>query len=257
MQPVNFDLPAVLDIQGKVKSLSIASQRHPWILTAAAVNGQQRNDEPMVSNRPKSLPATTSNVARLPLAGAVVARIHWSDMRYLVVGTSGAGKSTFAGKLAAATRCPHIELDSHYWGPDWKAVPPEQFKRSVAAATQGTCWVADGNYSAVRGVLWSRATHVVWLNYGRFTVFSRLLWRTLSRGIARTRLSHGNRESLRMAFFSRDSILLWSLSTYAKNQEKFAALRGGDEFAHLQWTEITEPSRATAFLKDAAASSCR
>jgi adenylate kinase family enzyme len=175
-------------------------------------------------------------------------------MRYLVVGTSGAGKSTFAGKLAAATRCPHIELDSHYWGPDWKAVPPEQFKRSVAEATRGTCWVADGNYSAVRGVLWSRATHVVWLNYGRFTVFSRLLWRTLSRGIARTRLSHGNRESLRMAFFSRNSILLWSLSTYAKNQAKFASLRGGDEFA---WVTSHVFRKTAATILDEAGLSAR
>jgi adenylate kinase family enzyme len=178
-------------------------------------------------------------------------------MRYLVVGTSGAGKSTFAQELAAATRCPHIELDSLYWGPDWQAVSPEQFRRSVTEATQRACWVADGNYSAVRDVLWSRATHVVWLNYGRFTVFSRLLRRTIGRGITRTRLSHGNRESLRMAFLSRDSILLWSLSTYAKNRTRFAALRDGDQFTHLHWTEITQPSRATAFLKDTAASSCR
>jgi hypothetical protein len=97
----------------------------------------------------------------------------------------------------------------------------------------------------------------VWLNYGRFTVFSRLLRRTIGRGITRTRLSHGNRESLRMAFLSRDSILLWSLSTYAKNRTRFAALRDGDQFTHLHWTEITQPSRATAFLKDTAASSCR
>ena len=80
-------------------------------------------------------------------------------MRYLVVGTSGVGKSTFAEKLAAKTRCPFVELDSYYWGPDWQAVPPELFKRSVVQATQGACWVADGNYSAVRDVLWSIAIH--------------------------------------------------------------------------------------------------
>lgn len=178
-------------------------------------------------------------------------------MRYLVIGTSGAGKSTFAEKLATATHCPYIELDAHYWGPGWQAVLPEQFKRSVLEATQGERWVADGNYSAVRDVLWSRATHVVWLNYGRFTVFSRLLWRTLSRGLARTRLSHGNRESLRMAFLSKHSILLWSLSTYKTNQSKFATLRGHSEFAHLQWTEVTEPSQALEFVKVVAASSGR
>lgn len=176
-------------------------------------------------------------------------------MRYLVIGTSGAGKSTFAKKLAAKTGCPYIELDAHYWGPDWQAVPADQFKRSVAEATQGACWVVDGNYSAVRELLWSRATHVVWLNYGRFTIFSRLLWRTLGHGITRKRLSHGNRESLRMAFFSKDSVLLWSLSTYAKNRSKFSALREHGEYAHLQWTELSKPSQATAFLNKAVTSS--
>ena len=175
-------------------------------------------------------------------------------MRYLVVGTSGAGKSTLARKLAAQTQSPFIELDSLYWGPGWQPVPLDQFRRSVIEVTQGACWVADGNYSAVRDVLWSRATHVVWLNYGRLTVFSRLLWRTLGHGITRKQLSHGNRESLRMAFFSKDSVLLWALSTYEKNQSKFAALRDQGEFPHLQWIEITEPSQALQFLDGVTAS---
>ena len=101
-------------------------------------------------------------------------------MRYVVIGTSGAGKSTFAERLAAATHCPYIELDAHYWGQDWQAVQLEQFKRSVNDATQGERWVVDGNYSAVRDLIWPRATHVVWLNYGRLTVFGRVLWRTIA-----------------------------------------------------------------------------
>lgn len=128
-------------------------------------------------------------------------------MRYLVIGTSGSGKSTFAKKLARKIQASYIELDSHYWGPDWQAVPPEQFRHSVVEATQGACWVADGNYSAVRDLLWSRATHVVWLNYGRFTVFSRLLRRTLGHGITRKRLSHGNRG------VTADGVFLERLST--------------------------------------------
>ncbi len=170
-------------------------------------------------------------------------------MRYVIVGTSGAGKSTFAEALAKATNSPHIELDSLYWGPDWTAVPHGQFEARVRAATAGDRWVADGNYAAVRDVLWARATHVVWLNYGRSTVFPRVLWRTVSRGLLGTRLSHGNRESLRMAFFSRDSVLWWSYSTFAKNRIKFAALREDAAYRHLEWTEITRPSRAREFIE--------
>ncbi|MDR8052409.1 toxin [Burkholderia cenocepacia] len=170
-------------------------------------------------------------------------------MRVIVIGTSGAGKSTFSRALAVAAGYPHIELDRLYWGPGWTAVPPEQFEREVLAATAGDRWVADGNYSAVRDVLWSRATHVVWLNFGRWTVFSRVLRRTLGRGLMRTELFHGNRESLRMAFCSRDSVLLWSYTTFAKNRVKFAGLRNDPKYAHLHWTEITEPSRTRAVIE--------
>lgn len=170
-------------------------------------------------------------------------------MRYLIVGTSGAGKTAFANALAEAARCPHVELDALHWGPNWTPVPPKQFERAVRDATQGERWVTDGNYSAVRDVLWPRATHVVWLNPGRWTVFWRVLRRTVARGVLRRPLWQGNRESLRMAFFSRDSILWWSLTTFKKNQREFASLRADARYAHLQWAEIATGAEATAFIR--------
>ncbi|HHM5698002.1 AAA family ATPase [Pseudomonas aeruginosa] len=166
-----------------------------------------------------------------------------APLRVVVVGTSGAGKSTFSAALAARLGCTHVELDRLYWGPGWQAVPHERFEHAVERATTGPRWVADGNYSAVRELLWGRATHVVWLNFGRWTVFSRVLRRTLARGLLRTRLSHGNRESLRMAFCSRDSILLWSWTTFAGNRRKYTGLREDPRFAHLRWVEVGEPGR--------------
>lgn len=170
------------------------------------------------------------------------------NTRYVIVGTSGAGKSTFAAALAQATNCPHIELDALYWGPEWKAVPHEQFEARVRSAAEGDRWVADGNYTAVRELLWGRATHIVWLNYGRPTVFSRVLWRTVSRGLLRTRLAHGNCESLHMAFFSRESVLWWSVSTFARNRVKFAGLREDTGYRHLAWAEITMQAQAKEFI---------
>ncbi|KAF0811382.1 hypothetical protein IGB42_04148 [Andreprevotia sp. IGB-42] len=170
-------------------------------------------------------------------------------MRFVVVGTSGSGKSIFAAALARAADCPCIELDQLYWGPGWTAVPQEHFERSVLVATSGGRWVADGNYSAVRDVLWARATHIIWLNHGRRTVFSRILWRTISQGLMRKRLPHGNRESLRMAFFSSASVLRWSFTTFASNRIKFSALRQAPAFAHLQWIEITHPNQAADAIR--------
>lgn len=170
-------------------------------------------------------------------------------MRLLILGTSGAGKSTLAQAAARIMDCPYIELDELYWGPGWQPLPHSSFENAVRQSTVGECWVADGNYSAVRDLLWSRATDVVWLNFSRATVLARVLRRTVSRGILRTRLSHGNRESLRRAFLSRDSILLWSYTTFAKNRIKFAELRDDTRYAHLHWTEITRPSQVHEFLK--------
>ena len=116
-------------------------------------------------------------------------------MRFVVIGTSGAGKSEFARKLAAALALPCIELDALFWEPHWRAADPETFKQRVASATQSDAWVVDGNYSTVRLLLWPRATHIVWLNFGRFTVFSRVIGRTIRRIATGQPLWAGNRES--------------------------------------------------------------
>jgi adenylate kinase family enzyme len=171
------------------------------------------------------------------------------SMRFVVVGTAGVGKSTFARALATAVGCPHVELDTLYWGPGWAATSADAFAEAVRAATAGERWVADGNYSVTRELLWSRATHIVWLNFARSTVMSRVLARTIRRLLLRTPICNGNRESLRMAFLSRDSILLYAFTTFTRNRHKFAALRDDPTYGHLQWVEFTESSAAMEYVR--------
>jgi hypothetical protein len=45
--------------------------------------------------------------------------------RVAVVGTSCAGKATFAAALATKLQIPHIELDALHWRAGWIPVPPE------------------------------------------------------------------------------------------------------------------------------------
>ena len=169
-------------------------------------------------------------------------------MRYVVVGTSGAGKSTFARKLSAAIGGPYVELDDLHWDYNWTPRPRDRFERAVREATAGDRWVVDGNYSAVRDAFWPNATHVVWLNFSRPVVFSRVIWRTLQRALTRKQLWAGNRESFAKAFLSRDSILIWSFTTYRKNRIKYARLRASPEYLHLQWHDLRTPWQARAFL---------
>ena len=127
-------------------------------------------------------------------------------------------------------------------------MPTEQFLGAVAAHAAGDAWVIDGNFSDARHVLWPCGTHVVWLNYSRPRVFAQVLGRTLRRAIGGATLWGGNRESLRRAFFSRDSIVRFSMQTFAKNRQRYADLRATRTYPQLQWVELRSPRQAQAWL---------
>lgn len=106
----------------------------------------------------------------------------------------------------------------------------------------------DGNYAVVRDLVWERATAIIWLNYS----FPIVLWRALTRTARRVRtkeeLFAGNRESLRMALFSPDSILWWVLTTFHQRRRRYRTLFDGTAFPHLAYIEFRKPSEAASFL---------
>lgn len=168
--------------------------------------------------------------------------------RVVVIGTSCAGKSTFAADLARVLGHSSFDLDHLFWGPDWTTKPIEEFRNLTAQAASAERWVASGNYSDVRDLLWSRATAVVWLNYGLPTVLWRAIRRTIRRNVTREELWHGNRESLKRSFFSRESILVWVASTFHKRQRRFRELRASGAFPHVAWVEFRRPVEAKYYL---------
>ncbi len=161
--------------------------------------------------------------------------------RIVIVGTSGAGKSHLAARLAHELGCPRIELDALHWAPNWVERPDADMAADLARAITPARWVADGNYSSVRHVLWPRATDIVWLDHPRHVVWARVLRRTARRTLLREPLWHGNRETLRMALFSRESILWWSLTTFAGKRRRYAAMMASGEFPHLRWHRLGHP----------------
>jgi len=169
--------------------------------------------------------------------------------RVLVIGTSCAGKSTFARALAQVQALPYVELDQLFWAPNWTAKPVEDFRALASAATAGESWVVDGNYGDVRDILWPRANLVIWLNYSFPVILWRALRRTVRRNFTRQELWHGNRESLKRSFLSRESILVWVSTTFRKRQRQFAALRESGTFPQVTWVEFNRPAQAQQFLR--------
>ena len=106
----------------------------------------------------------------------------------------------------------------------------------------------DGNYSAVRDIVWGRATAVVWLNYSFRVVLWRCLCRTTRRAITREELFSGNRESFRMSFLSRDSIILWAITSHGQVRREYRRILDGGNFPHLRVIELRGPSEAKALV---------
>ena len=169
--------------------------------------------------------------------------------RVVVIGTSCVGKTTFAQALARGLNFPHVELDSLHWQQNWIPRPPEEFRALTAEALAKDCWITDGNYGAVRDLVWSRATTIIWLNYSFPVVLWRALVRTIRRVLTQEELFSGNRESLRMAFLSRESILWWVITTFHRRRRQYRRLFDTATTPRLAYVEFRSPAEARNFLR--------
>lgn len=123
-----------------------------------------------VSRHTKQLTASFDNQKGLGMA------------RIVVFGTTGSGKSTLAEVMASRFGLRPIELDGLFWGAGWTPVTPQTFRERAELATRGDNWIAAGNYSVVRDIVW-----------GREAVFVRLCrvhfsrnWRRIDIGVLRS-----------------------------------------------------------------------
>jgi len=169
-------------------------------------------------------------------------------LRVAVVGTSCSGKTTLARKIADANRIPHIELDAIYWKPNWTPMPIHEFRRAVEVKVAMEEWVIDGNYSKVRDIIWPRANLLIWLNLPFVRVFWQAMSRTLKRVITKEELFSGNRETFKLAFFDRDSILWWVIRTHHRRRDEYRKLIDHGHYPHLKVYELRNSADVSEVL---------
>jgi adenylate kinase family enzyme len=172
-----------------------------------------------------------------------------------VVGCSGSGKSTLARSLARALGSPCIELDSIYHQPGWTPLSVEEFQQRVTAAVEPDAWVADGNYSAAREIVWRRADTVVWLDLPYVTVMARTIRRTVRRVITREELWNGNREpwSNLWSLDPEKSIIAWSATHHKVYRRRYGEAEGDPRWASLRFVRLRSQAEADAFVAGVAA----
>ena len=67
--------------------------------------------------------------------------------RVIVIGSPGAGKSTFSRKLRDITGLPLYHLDNIWHKPDRTTISREEFDERLTAIMSKDSWIIDGNYS--------------------------------------------------------------------------------------------------------------
>ena len=155
-----------------------------------------------------------------------------------MIGSNYSGKTTLAKQIAGELGIQHVELDAIHWAPNWVQRPPEELRKLTAAVLAQDRWVVDGNYRVVRDIVWERATTVIWLDYSFPVVFYRALCRTLARSLTGQELFSGNRESLAKAFLSKESILLWVITTFHRRRREFQQIIRNDQFSGLKFVRL-------------------
>ncbi|MDQ4121509.1 MAG: DNA topology modulation protein [Acidobacteriota bacterium] len=100
--------------------------------------------------------------------------------RVLVIGSSGAGKSTFSRRLSEKTGLPLIHMDVLYWKPNWVETDKEEWKKILEKAMIGDAWVMDGNFSGTMPMRLEKCDTVIFLDMPRTLCVYRILKRVVT-----------------------------------------------------------------------------
>ncbi|MET7700471.1 adenylate kinase [Streptomyces sp. NPDC005485] len=168
--------------------------------------------------------------------------------RILVVGATGAGKSTLARTLSGRLGLVYHEMDALYFsGPDWAV--NQQLTKDVSQLVAGPHWVIDSIGSPeVRDLMWERADTVIWLDYAKRVVMPRVLRRSVRRTVTREVIFGGNRETWR-GWLSREHPVRWSWSQHAGRRREVGRRTVDPRFNPLVTLHFRHPDDTAAWVR--------
>ena len=160
--------------------------------------------------------------------------------RVVVVGCCGAGKSTFARKLANRLQVSYVERDT------LGDLGSDAYRSAVAEILKSEAWVFDGPPYYVDQEVYPVAQIVVWLDYSRFLVISRAVWRSVGRTVSHPELGKNQWWRLRQWVVPGGPCFAWQ--TYAKRKQEFSQLSNRSELKDAKVLRFGRPQDASAWL---------
>jgi len=140
----------------------------------------------------------------------------------VLASASGNGKTTVGRQLAERLEVPFVELDALVHGPNWTETPNEELRAILEPVVASEGWVIDGAYrNKIGDLVLARADTVVWLDLPVRVWLPRLVRRTVRRIRGRETLWNDNEESVRTAFWGRDSLVGYALRMHFDRRRRY------------------------------------
>lgn len=174
-----------------------------------------------------------------------------SMRRIIIIGPSGAGKTTLSMQLSELLKISHTELDSIQHQENWRPLDKEEFVARVNNIARQPEWIFCGNYFTRLGMeFWKQADTIIWCDYSFPVVAGRLFRRTLKRTMTREELWNGNREGFYTNFFTKESILVWMLRSWNKQKKRYGKIFSEpSNYPGINFVRLRSPRATRAFLK--------
>lgn len=99
--------------------------------------------------------------------------------KVIVIGSGGAGKSTFSRRLGEKTGLPVIHLDKLFWHRNWTRTSEGEWVEIVRREAARDEWIMDGNFGGTREIRLQACDTVIFLDMPRWLCMYRILKRTL------------------------------------------------------------------------------
>lgn len=99
--------------------------------------------------------------------------------KIIIIGSGGAGKSTFAHELGKLLKINILHLDKLYWKPNWIEPSKDEWKKLLEKELQKDEWIMDGNFGGTLEMRLKYCDTVIFLELPRVVC----LYRTFKRWI--------------------------------------------------------------------------
>ena len=121
--------------------------------------------------------------------------------KVVIIGSGGAGKSTFSRKLSEAIGVRVYHLDCLFWKPGWVSTPRDEWVELQREVIEQDSWIIDGNYGGTLDIRLQAADTIIFLDLPRWLCMYRIIKRYFQyRKGGRPDITEGCLENLNLEF---------------------------------------------------------